>query len=177
MANSRKNNTAQESKPGTVTPSVIEKQEKITAKDIDQNQYVVVRNGFQGTLVYTARTGETYIWDGFGSEQEIELRELKNAKSSHKKMFENNWFMFDEPWIIDYLGVGQYYRNAISIDNFDDMFKKSPDDLKDLIAGMSDGQKKSVAYRARQLINDGTIDSRKTITALEEALNTELIEK
>mgnify|MGYP004647444741 CR=1 FL=1 len=177
MANSRKNNTAQASKQETVTPSVIEKQEKITAKDIDQNQYVVVRNGFQGTLVYTARTGETYIWDSFGSEQEIELRELKNAKSSHKKMFENNWFMFDEPWIIDYLGVGQYYRNAISIDNFDDMFKKSPDDLKDLIAGMSDGQKKSVAYRARQLINDGTIDSRKTITALEEALNTELIEK
>ena len=63
----------------------------IVAKDIDPNQYVVVRNGFQGRLVYISKkTGERFVWDGFGSEQEMELRELKNARNSYKKFFENN---------------------------------------------------------------------------------------
>jgi len=46
-----------------------------------------------------------------------------------------------------------------------------------IIAGLSDGQRKSVSYRARQKVNDGEIDSRKTIAALEEALGIELEEK
>lgn len=139
---------------------------------------MTVRNGFQGTLIYISpRTGEEFRWDAFGDEQEMELQELKNAKSSAKKFFTSNWFMFDEPWIIDFLGVGQYYKNALNIDNFDEVFDNTPAEIKKIIAGLSEGQKKSVSYRARQLIADGEIDSMKRIEALEEALNVELIEK
>ena len=150
----------------------------IVAKDVDPDQYVIVRNGFQGKLVYkSSRTGEHFVWDGFGSEQEMQLRELRNAKNTSKKFFINNWFMFDDAWIIDYLGVGQYYKNAISIENFDDVFKKPAAELKKLIGGMSAGQKKSLAYRAMALIAADEIDSRKTIATLEEALGIDLIEK
>lgn len=151
---------------------------KIVAKDIDLNQYVTVRNGFQGKLVYVSkRTGETFFWDGFGTEQEMELRELKNAKNASKKFFVNNWFMFDDPWIIDYLGVGQFYKNALSIEGFDEIFKKKPNELKATISKLSAGQKRSVAYRAKKLITEKKIDSLSTISALEDALNIELIEK
>lgn len=172
MANTRSNNTSQ-----SVNVTTEDSEKAIIPKEIDQNQFVIVRNGFQGRLIYKSRTGEKFVWDEFGSEQEIELRELKNAKSSHKKMFENNWFMFDEPWVIDYLGVKQYYANALTIENFDDVFNKPPSELKKIISGMSDGLKKSIAYRARQLIIEGIIDSRKTISTLEEVLKVELVEK
>lgn len=149
-----------------------------TPKDVDPNQYVIVRNGFHGRLVYKSKkTGELFVWDEFGSEQEMELRELKNAKNSYKKFFQNNWFMFDEDWIVDYLGVRQFYRNAVSIDEFDAIFEKSAEEIKVVIAGLSAGQKKSAAYRARQLIVDGKIDSHRAITALEESLGIELIER
>lgn len=151
---------------------------KIVAKDIDPTQYVTVRNGFQGRLVYKSpRTGEHFVWDEFGAEQEMELRELRNAKNSYKKFFINNWFMFDDDWIIDYLGVKQFYKNAIKIEDFDNIFSQSPDDIKTTISGLSNGQKRSVAYRAKQLITDGEIDSHKAIMALEDALGIELIEK
>lgn len=150
----------------------------VKPKDIDPNQYVTVRNGFQGTLVYkSSRTGERYVWDEFGAEQEIDLRELRNAKSAHKKMFENNWFMFDEDWIIDYLGVRQYYKHALNVEDFDSIFKMPPSAIAETIGGMSAGQKRSVSYRARQLIADGEIDSRKLIATLENSLGVELIEK
>lgn len=150
----------------------------IVPKDIDPNQYVTVRNGFQGRLIYKSRkTGETYVWDEFGGEQEMELHELKNAKNSYKKFFMNNWFMFDEDWIIDYLGVRQFYKNAIPIDGFDNIFTMKPVELKRAVNALSDGQKKSVAYRAKELIADKRIDSLSIIETLEDALKIELIEK
>lgn len=161
---------------------VVKKEEPkapIVPKDIDTSMLITVRNGFQGKLVYKSkRTHEKYIWDEFGGEQEIELRELRNAKSSSKAFFINNWFMFDkeDAWVIDYLGLGQYYQNAIGIDDFDDIFESTPQKAEKIIANMSKGQKRSLAYRARQLVIDGKIDSRKMISTLEEALGTELID-
>lgn len=149
-----------------------------TPKNVDPTQYVVVRNGFHGRLVYKSKkSGELFVWDGFGSEQEMELRELKNAKNSSKKFFINNWFMFDEDWIVDYLGVRQFYKNAVSIEEFDNIFEKDADEIKEIISGLSAGQKKSAAYRARQLILEEKIDSHKAISALEKSLGIELIER
>lgn len=170
------------------TETVIDKGADLTApsenkpiipKDVDINQLITVRNGFQGRLVYVSpRTKERFVWDQFGDEQEVELRELRNAKSSAKKFFSNNWFMFDDEfaWVIDYLGVKQFYKNAIKLDEFDEVFKQTPAKLKDTISKLSPGQKKSISYRARQLVMDGAIDSLKLIAAIEEALGIELIE-
>lgn len=150
----------------------------VAAKDVDIHQLVTVRNGFHGQLIYKSkRTNEVYVWEEFGDEQSIELYELRNAKASNKKFFSNNWFMFDDEWIIDYLGVRQFYKNALTIDDFDDVFDKSPDEIREVVYGLSEGQRRSMIYRARQLIADGTIDSHKKIQALESALKTSLVSK
>jgi uncharacterized protein YozE (UPF0346 family) len=153
---------------------------KLIPKDIDTSQLIPVYNGFQGRLIYkSVRTHETFVWDTFGDMQEIELRELRSAKSSAKTFFQNNWFMFsdDYAWVIDYLGVKASYKHAISLEQFDDLFKKSSADIEKTVSKLSPGQKKSVAYRARQLILTEEIDSRKTISALEKSLGETLIER
>ena len=173
------------SKRATATESIESKQvqqeaekKPLVPKDIDPSQYVTVRNGFQGRLVYKSkRTGERFVWDSFGAEQDMELSELRNARNSNKKYFINNWFMFDEPWIVDYLGMGKYYRFAISIQDFDKLFTKSASEIEKTIANLSDGQKQSVAYRAKQLISEGGIDSNRLIATLEKCLGIELIER
>lgn len=173
------------SKRTTATESIESKQvqqeaekKPLVPKDIDPSQYVTVRNGFQGRLVYKSkRTGERFVWDSFGAEQDMELSELRNARNSNKKYFINNWFMFDEPWIVDYLGMGKYYRFAISIQDFDKLFTKPASETEKTIANLSDGQKQSVAYRAKQLISEGGIDSNRLIATLEKCLGIELIER
>ena len=183
-ANNKTTSTAKTTaKAAAKQPEITEQRSEekpIVAKEIDPNQIVIVKNGFQGKLTYTSpRTKEIFKWDSFGDEQEIELRELRNAKSSAKKFFINNWFMFDkdDAWVIDYLGLRQYYKYAISLEGFDDIFTKSPEEIESVVSKLSDGQKKSIAYKSRQLIADGEIDSRKVIMALENALGVELIEK
>lgn len=155
-----------------------EKKEPLKPKAFDPDQVVTVYNGFQGRLVYKSRrTGEEFVWDGFGAEQDMEISELKSARSSSKKYFINNWFMFDDPEIVDYLGMKQYYRFALDINGFDSVFEKDAAELEDAISKISDGQKKSVAYRAKQLIADGTIDSNRKIAVLEKCLGVELVER
>lgn len=181
MANDIKNKnetlTQGSAKRETVSENAQEKKPLIP-KDIDPHQIVTVKNGFQGRLVYKSKkTGEKFVWDGFGAEQDMEIGELRSAKSSNKKYFINNWFMFDEPWIVDYLGMSQYYKFAISIDGFDKIFEQPPTELEKTIKKLSDGQKKSMAYRAKQLIAEGAIDSNKVISTMEKQLGVELIER
>lgn len=164
----------------SVVETVVENEVKTgaTVKEIDPNQIVSVRNGFQGRLVYRSkRTGELWGWESFGAEQDMELSELKNARNSNKKFFINNWFMFDEDWIVDYLGLRQYYKNALNIKDFDKLFEKPIDEIENIVSNLSEGQQKSVAYRARQLISTGEIDSNKVISTLEKCLGVELIER
>ena len=174
MANSKqKTKEVKQEKEPVIQEPVVEKHQK--KEEIDPNQFVIVRNGFNGTLVYqSSRTGELFVWDKFGDEQEMELRELKNAKSSSKSFFINNWFMFDDEWIIEYLGVGQYYKNGITVEEFDDMFFQPPSKLRSALSALSDGQKKTAAYRASELIASGEIDSLKTISVIEDVLGIEL---
>lgn len=180
MARQRKTAVQAESVTTAVEQGVAPVATKIVPKEIDLGMYIPVRNGFQGSLCYiSSRTREVFEWENFGDTQEIELRELRNAKSSAKKFFEKNWFMFDEEykWVISYLGLNQYYKNAINLEDFDDLFKKDPAELREIISRLSDGQRSSVAFRARQLVAEGGIDSLKVISALESILGIELIEK
>lgn len=147
-------------------------------KDLSPNMVVTVKNGFNGTLVYKCkRTGEVFVWDAFGSEQEMELQDLKSAKNTYKAFFVNNWFLFDDPEIVEWLGMSQYYKHALNTDSFNEMFYSTPEEIKKTVAKLSAGQKKTAAFRAKQLIQEGEIDSIKIINALEESLSVELIER
>ena len=61
-------------------------------KDVDLEQYITVKNGFHGRLIYISnRTKERFVWEEFGDEQEMQLRELRDAKNSKKDFFINNF--------------------------------------------------------------------------------------
>lgn len=151
---------------------------KPKAVELDPSMYVPVRNGFNGKLIYKSRkTGERYVWERFGEEQDVELRELRAAKTSYKAFYENNWFLIDDPAVIEYLGVERFYKNALSYKEFDTIFTMKPEEIEKKISGLSHGQKSSLTYRAKQMIGEGGIDSIKVINTLERALGVELIER
>lgn len=155
-----------------------ETRKKIVAKDIDVHQYISVKNGFHGRLVYVSKkTGEEFHWAEFGDEQDMELSELKNVKNTNKKFFTNNWFMFDEPWVVEYLGVAQYYKHALTMADFDDLFALSPAEIEDRLSGVSPGQKRSLVYRAKEKIDNQEIYDLRVISTLEKCLGVELIER
>lgn len=151
-----------------------------TAKDVDMNQYITVRNGYPGQLVYTSkRTGEKFFWEHYGDEQDMQLMELRNARNTSKKFFDHNWFVFDEEydWVIDFLGVRAFYNNIINLEGIDALFKKTPKQIEKELAALTNGQKRTVGYRAMEMIRDKEIDSLAVIDVLEKGLGVALIER
>ena len=164
-------------------PMEVEKsaEPKVTYKakrDLDPHSYVTVRNGFNGVLVYKSkRTGERFVWQEFGDEQDMELMELRAARNASKAYFINNWFLFDDPAVVEWLGMERDYKHALNANSFDELFTKDSEEIKKTISELSTGQKRSVVFRAKQLIDEGAIDSIKTINTLESCLGVELIER
>lgn len=150
----------------------------IKPRELKPTDYITVKNGFPGKLVYVSkRNHEKYVWSAFGDEQDMELQELKNARNSAKGFFENNWFLFDDPAVISYLGVDRMYANSLNSGEFGDLFEKTPDEIEETLAKLPAGQKMSLAYYARQKIADHEIDSLRVIELLEKYLNVPLIER
>lgn len=177
---STKSSAASKKTTTATKEEVTKKEEPIIPKEIDVNQLIPVKNGFFGRLVYiSARTKEEFEWEEEGDIQEIELRELRSAKSSAKKFFSNNWFLFDEEydWVIDYLGVRKFYKNAINVEDLEHILKKSPAEIKKAIGALTPGQRSSLLYKVRDMVASNEIDSRKAVSTLEEAFGVELIEK
>ena len=170
-----------DSVPDVTEKPVKEAEKKKTYKvrnNLDPDMVIPVKNGFQGKLVYKSKkTGETLVWERFNDEQDMTVAELRQARNSSRAFFMNNWFLLDDREVIEYLGVENYYKNALTSASFDELFGKSADEIKDIIALLSPGQKRSITYRAKTLISDGVIDSLKVIDALEQALGIELIER
>ena len=156
-----------------------QKPEKIVPikRELDPHMYVTVKNGFNGTLVYRSkRTGERFIWREFGDEQDIELQELRSARNADKIFFVNNWFLFDDPEIIEWLGMERYYKYALDSKEFDKIFTKKPDEIEKIVSALSEGQRKTLIFRTKQMISEGKIDSIRVINALEKSLSVDLIE-
>lgn len=140
--------------------------------ELKPEDYVTVRNGFNGKLVYRSRnTNEVFIWDGLGAEQEMELRELKHARNTARGYFINNWFMFDDPAVPEWLGVSMYYKNALELEDIDALFDMTPVEIEKTIRSLPAGQKETIANRAKELLRTGDkIDSIRVIHALERSL-------
>ena len=151
--------------------------ETIKVKELKPTDYITVRNGFAGMLVYISkRTGEKFIWNELGDEQDIELQELKNARNSSKGFFENNWFLFDDPAVIEYLGVERMYKNSLTANEFSGLFELPPERIEERLEKLPKGQRGSLAYYARQKIQNHEIDSLRVIRILEKYLGVQLVE-
>lgn len=181
---SMKAKTAQESAPATApaTEAPVRSAKKAVKprvrKSLDPNMYVPVKNGFHGRLIFRDKvTGEQYEWSEFGDEIDLTLNTLQKARSGQRRFFEDNWFLIDDPEVIEFLNVGQYYKNALNFDEFESIFDLGKDELIQKVQALSDGQKRGVIYIAKQKIESGVLYDLNVIKALEETLDVDLIEK
>jgi len=151
-------------------------------KKIPLDTDISCRSAVRGNLTYISKrmAGYQVVWNDFGDEEPIELQELISMRNTDLRFFKDNWIIIDDSEgytaqeIMDYIKVSQYYNKNLNIDNFDSLFNESPDKIKEIVSTMSSGLKDTVAMRAKQLYNAGTLDSRKRIEALEESLGVEL---
>lgn len=139
---------------------------------------VLVINGYPGRLVYVSRkTGYETIFENQGAEDFLTIDELRSIKNSSPTFFKNGWMLIEDPDVIYDLSLEKYYENILNIDELTTVFELPVDKMVAKISKLPEGQKKSLVYKALELIETKQIDSLKTIEALEKVLNAQLIER
>lgn len=146
---------------------------RLTMHDIDVNELVEVQSCCYGELIYISRkTGYRVQWPEFGTIQPLTVDELITMRNSQPAFFRNGWVRFvgdNAKDIAHYLQVDRYFAQDLPYEQFDDVYELSPEQILTVVGGLSNAMKESIARRAIDLINDGTIDSRKKIEAIETA--------
>lgn len=120
-------------------------------------------------LTYASRTqiGYELQWDEYGSEQWIEYRELINMKNSQSAFFKKNWIICDME-VLQALRVDMHYKNMIDVDNLEELFEKTVEEIKHIISISSDGVKQLIFDKALNMYKNDELDSIKIKTMLKE---------
>ena len=75
--------------------------------------------------------------------------------------------------LYDFLKVSKYYENVFTPENIDEIFTYSKDKITKTIATLSRGLKETIAARAKQKLDEDTLD-KNIIDTLESALGIQI---
>lgn len=158
-------------------PIVVEPQTQV-APTLELHTRIPVRNAFPGGLIYRdSRTGLMYKWSNEGDIEYVELGELRTARNTQPKFFENNWWEIDEVRVLEWLNATKFYKDSLMLKDFDVLFSKSPDEIISIVAKIPEAQRENLILRVRAKVAAGEIDSLKVVRALGEALGVKLTEE
>ncbi len=137
-------------------------------KKLSSDVLVECKNITMGKLIYISKkqNGYTIVWSNPGDVEEIELGELLSMRNSQPRFFTKNWIGIDDPDVVDYLKIGKYYEGVPDFEDLDGILTGSFEDLKEVISKLPKSAYNTVSFKATELINNGTIDSMKTIKYL-----------
>lgn len=145
------------------------------APALELHTRIPVRNAFPGGLIYRdSRTGLMYKWSNEGDIEYVELGELRTARNTQPKFFENNWWEIDEVRVLEWLNATKFYKDSLMLKDFDVLFSKSPDEIISIVAKIPEAQRENLILRVRAKVAAGEIDSLKVVRALEGVLNVKL---
>lgn len=174
MANTKTNalSRAKEKDENEITNAPNRVATKKVKKDIPLNTMVACKNLTPGKLVYISRKqlGYQITWERPGDIDYIELGELVSMRNGQRGFFEHNWIGIDDPEIVEYLNIGQYYSNALDYEDINQFVALSIDEMREKLKYMPEGTKETIRIRVMQMLANKEIDSMKKIDFLKENL-------
>lgn len=142
---------------------------------IDLKMMVPVRNITNGSLTYVSRkTGNEAHWSEFGDVEYFEVAELQTMKTSQPRFFNEPWVMIDDEDVVDYLGLRHMYDRIIADHEIATFFYNPVEEIIAKLQKAPNGTRDLVASKAREMVENGSLDSIRVIRALEKELTIDL---
>lgn len=143
--------------------------------NIDRDEMIPVRSLTDGGLVYISnKSGARYIWSNYGDVEYIDFGEILTMRSSQPKFINDALIVIEDDEVVEFLGLTKMYENLYSFNELDEILNRSIVEIQGLLPKMPNGIKKSLATRARKLIENGEIDGNNKIKILGELLDADL---
>ncbi|HLG28305.1 MAG TPA: hypothetical protein VI423_11010 [Paenisporosarcina sp.] len=148
---------------------------RVKRVEIDRNEMIPVRSTVHGDLIYISnRTKARFIWEEFGSTIHLEMGELQDMNGSQRKYLHDGYLVIDDAEAAEALGLTKMYENFAHINNLDKLFAKEAKELTEILNKLPKGMKSTISTKARELVEEGTLEKFSQIRAIEEALGIDL---
>lgn len=144
-------------------------------KQIDRNEMIPCKNVTDNKVLYISpRTGLRYQWNSYGDIEYIEFGELLTMRSAYPKFLNEPWIIPEDEEVIELLRLSDVYDRLIPLDDLERFFRNQLDDIREAIRKAPNGNKKSLAIKTREMIENETLYDSRIIKLLEKELKIDL---
>lgn len=152
-------------------------------KDAEDNKYRVVAKvqkvkddelipvmcGSMGTVVYRSPiSNRKWMFTKFGQMDKMPYVELVAIQNSYSGFFSNGWIIVLDKRVQEEFGLTNMYKNILTPQNIDSVFKKPVEELRILIDNLPEGMKLTFVNKAQQLYEANKIDNYHVIKLIEQ---------
>ena len=128
----------------------------ISDDDIQENDYVTIRNVSTGSVVVGTRNNE-YILENEGDIERVQFNELRSLKNAHPKFFTIPLIIIDDEKAIKKLGLEKLYSELAYLDDLKSFFENNyEDEIVQKLNKLSDFSRMQVFEKLKQMVKDKT---------------------
>ena len=127
-----------------------------TSNDIQENDYVTIRNVSTGSVVVGTRNNE-YILESEGDIERVQFNELRSLKNAHPKFFTIPLIVIDDEKAIKKLGLEKLYSELAYLNDLKSFFENNyEDEIVQKLNKLSDFSRMQVFEKLKQMVKDKT---------------------
>ena len=124
--------------------------------DIQENDYVTIRNVSTGSVVVGTRNNE-YILESEGDIERVQFNELRSLKNAHPKFFTIPLIVIDDEKAIKKLGLEKLYSELAYLNDLKTFFENNyEDEIVQKLNKLSDFSRMQVFEKLKQMVKDKT---------------------
>lgn len=145
---------------------------KLNIKDDD---LIPVMNGLTGGLTHkSVNTGRIWKFESFGQIEKMPFSEIVSLMNRNPKVFHECWLIILNREIQEYYGLTEKYRYILTPKNVEKIFKKDISQLRHFIENAPIAMKVTFFHKARELYQQGRLDSVKKIKFIQDTFGISL---
>lgn len=142
----------------------VAKESKVQDADL-----IVVMNGLSGSLTHRSGiTGKSWRFRQFGQTDKMPYSELLSLKNGSPHVFEQCWLVVMNKEVQEEFGLTDKYKNILTPENVNHIFKKDVEDLKVFVENLPEGMKTTFVSKARELYNSKELYDLRIINFIQE---------
>lgn len=143
--------------------------------EIDRFEQIPVMNCTNGKLIYISKkTGAEFVWTDYGDVEYLEMQELISMRSGSKDFLSFPYIIVLDDNAVNYLGLTKMYENLTNLENIEDIFELRINDFKEIVDNAPKGLIHTIVTKARQMHDNGELDSISKIKYLNEKFGTDI---
>lgn len=145
-------------------------------KNGDQIQCISVTAG--KLVMVGQRTGAPYRWLDAGDEIGVDYADLiAEIRARSNYVFKPRFIINDDDFVDQYADIKSLYEKLYSKDDLKQIFRLPADKMRNVINQLPDSVKETVKSLAATYIDNGELDSMRSIKVLDEIFGTQLLLK